>query len=274
MRYRNALPDINRLSIVLAAIMLAFALTMIVSFPDQSVTLDFLGIELTFSVDFQTLVVLLTSLLAAAGMEWLAQSHPGEHRTALGGRSLQHLILPVLTTLVIGVALSNIEAGVYWWAIFGLGSLLLLGVLIAEYNVIDVKMADQYPLAKVGLTGLSFALYLLLTVAIYAADLRLYLRLPLLAIGALGVISRSLYLRLGEWYPIWSLVTSIIVSEVAIGFHYLPAAPILFGLILVGLAYGLTATVSGIKESRKGWALWGEPVGMLIILILIGLIWP
>lgn len=254
--------------------MLAFALTMIVSFPDQSVTLDFLGIELTFSVDFQTLVVLLTSLLAAAGMEWLAQSHPGEHRTALGGRSLQHLILPVLTTLVIGVALSNIEAGVYWWAIFGLGSLLLLGVLIAEYNVIDVKMADQYPLAKVGLTGLSFALYLLLTVAIYAADLRLYLRLPLLAIGALGVISRSLYLRLGEWYPIWSLVTSIIVSEVAIGFHYLPAAPILFGLILVGLAYGLTATVSGIKESRKGWALWGEPVGMLIILILIGLIWP
>ncbi len=274
MRYRNALPDINRLSIVLAAIMLAFALTMLVSFPDRSVTLDVLGIELTFSVDFQTVIVLLTSLLAAAGMEWLIQSHPDEHGIGLRGRSLQHLILPVLTTMVIGVALSNIEAGVYWSVIFGLGSLLLLGVLIAEYNVVDVKMADQYPLAKVGLTGLSFALYLLLTIAVYATDLRLYLRLPLLAVGALAVISRALYLRLGEWYPLWSLVASIIVSEVAVGFHYLPTAPILFGLILVGLAYGLTATISGIKESRRGWALWAEPVGMLVVLILIGLIWP
>lgn len=274
MRYRDALPDINRLSIVLAAIMLAFALTMVVSFPDRSVTLEILGIELTFSVDFQTVIVLLTSLLAAAGMEWLIQSHPKTKKLMLTSRSYQHLILPVLTTLVIGVALSNIEAGVYWWVIFGLGSLLLLGVLIAEFNVFDVKSAEQYPLAKVGLTGLSFALYLLLTVAIYAADLRLYLRLPLIAIGALAVISRSLFLRLGEWYPVWSLVSSTIVSEVAVGFHYLPTAPIFFGLILVGLAYGFTATVSGIKESRRGWALWGEPVGMLVVLILIGLVWP
>ncbi|MDY6872409.1 MAG: hypothetical protein SVR81_00365 [Chloroflexota bacterium] len=274
MRYRSVLPDINRLSIVLAAIMLAFALTMVVSFPDRSVAFNFLGIELSFSIDFQTLVILLTGFLAAAGMEWLIQSHPGERQKTTGGRSFQHLILPILTTLVIGVALSNFEAGVYWWVIFGLGSLLLMGVLIAEYNVSDIEVADQYPLAKVGLTGLSFALYLLLTVAVYAADLRLYLRVPILAIGALGVINRSLYLRLGEFYPVWSLVNSIIVSEVAIGLHYLPTAPILFGLILVGLAYGLTATVSGIKESRTGWALWGEPVGMLLILILIGLIWP
>lgn len=254
--------------------MLAFALTMLVSFPDRSVTLDLLGIELTFAIDFQTLVILLTGFLAAAGMEWLIQSHPKEQEAAVGPQSFQHLILPVLTTLVIGVALSNIEAGVYWWVIFGLGSLLLMGVLIAEYNVSDLEVSDQYPLAKVGLTGLSFALYLLLTVAVFAADLRLYLRVPILALGALGVISRSLYLRLGKFYPVWSLVASVIVSEAAVGFHYLPAAPILFGLILVGLAYGLTATVSGIKESRRGWALWGEPIGMLLILILIGLIWP
>lgn len=272
MRFRESLPDINRLSIVAATIMLAFALTLLVSFPAQQIEFDFLGILLAFSLNFGTLTIFLTALLAAAGMEWLIQSHPDWPAGGGGWFSVRHWILPVLTTLVIGVALNNFKGGVFWWVIFGLGSLLLMAVFVAEYNVVNVSSV-RHPIAAIGLTGLSFALYLLMAIAVYSADLRLYIRIPLLAVGAMMVVSRSFYLRLGHWYPLWAIVGSLIVSEVAVGLHYLPIAPIQFGLILIGITYSLTGMVSGIKESRRGWAFWAEPVGMLAILLIVGLFW-
>jgi hypothetical protein len=272
MSIRNSLPEINRLSIVMATIMLAFALTLLVSFPAPTVSVNLLGIELVFSLNFGTLTILLTSLLAAAGTAWLLQSHPDYADSNPQLRLVRHWIVPVLTTFVIGVALENFRGEVFWWVAYILGSLLLLAVFIAEYNVVNVDSV-RHPIASMTLTGLSFALYLLMIVAIYSANLRLYIRLPLIAIGAMTVISRSIHLRLGEWHLIWALVCSLVVSEVAVGFHYLPLSPLQAGLIIVGLAYSLTGVVSSIKESRRGWAFWAEPVGMLSILTLVGLIW-
>ena len=272
MRFRDSLPELNRLSIVTATIMLAFALTLLVSFPAPTVAINIFGIVLEFALNFGTLTILLTSLLAAAGMEWLLQSHPAREGQDPRLMSVRHWIVPVLTTFVIGVALENFQGEVFWWVAYVLGSILLLAVFIAEYNVADVS-SIRHPIATIVLTGLSFALYLLMVVAIYSANLRLYIRLPLVAIGALMVISRSIYLRLGKWYPLWGLVCSLVVSEIAVGFHYLPLSPLQAGLVIVGLAYALTGVVSGIKESRRGFAFWAEPVGMLGILTLVGLIW-
>lgn len=271
MQFRESLPNINRLSIVTATIMLAFALTLVVSFPAQVISLNLLGIVLEFSLNYGSLTILLTSLLAAAGMEWLLQSHPANFDQENRLANVRHWIVPILTTFVIGVTLENTRGEVFWWVAFILGSLLLLAVFIAEYNVVEVGSV-RHPIAAMELTGLSFTLYLLMIIAIYSADLRLYVRLPLIAIGALMVISRAIFLRLGDWHVLWSLVCSLVVTEIAVGFHYLPIAPMQIGLVIVGVAYALTGVVSGIKESRRGWAFWAEPVGMLGVLILIGLI--
>lgn len=252
--------------------MLAFALTLLVSFPAPAVSINLLGIQLDFALNFGTLTILLTSLLAAAGMEWLLQSHPEYASANPQLRSVRHWIVPILTTFVIGVALENFRGEVFWWVAYLLGNLLLLAVFIAEYNVVNVDSV-RHPIASMMLTGLSFALYLLMVVAIYSANLRLYIRLPLVAIGAMTVISRSIHLRLGEWHLLWAVVCSLVVSEIAVAFHYLPLSPLQAGLVIVGLAYGLTGIVSGIKESRRGWSFWAEPVGMLGILTLVGLIW-
>ena len=123
-------------------------------------------------------------------------------------------------------------------------------VFIAEYNVLDFQSAFS-PLAIVGLTALSFVLFLLLAVSVNTTNLRLYLRIPLLGLGGLMVVSRTFYLRLGKWLPVWSLVASLILVEVAVGLHYLPISPIQYGLALVGVGYALTSIVSGIKESRR-----------------------
>lgn len=271
MRSEKFLPDINRLSIIAAAIMLAFALTQIVSFPKQSLSITFLGILIEFSVDYNTIITALTVILAAAGIEWLIQSHPDRVQFPNRWIHIQHWIVPVLTALVVGVALNNITEGIFWWAVFGFGSLLLMAVFVAEYNLISADDIS-HPLAMVGLTGLTFALFLLLAIAVYAANFRLYLQLPLLSLGALMVISRSLYLRLREWHLMWVLVCSLIVSEVVVSLHYLPLSASQFGLLLVGVAYALTSIVSAIKEGRKGFSFWAEPVAIMALMALVSLI--
>lgn len=268
----DSLPDINKLAIVSAAIILAFALTQLVSFPAQMLSFTLFGIRLDFPLDFNTIITGLTALLAAAGMDWLLQSHSQRGRDDNRLTKVRHWILPVLTAIVIGVALNSFSGSLLWWIGFLLGSGILVAVFIAEYNVY-ASDRGTHPLAKIGLTGLSFALYLLLSIAVYAANIRLYIRLPLLGLGAVMVVSRTLFLQLGRWETIWSLVISLVVTEVAAGFHYLPVSALQFGLIQVGMAYGLTSVLTGLKESRRGIALWGVPFLVLVALILTSFFW-
>ncbi len=252
--------------------MLAFALTRLISFPARSLAFSLLGIQLNFTFDFNTVITLLTAALAAVGIDWLILSHPDRNLSPSPWAHVSHWIIPVFTSLVIGIALNAFSGEALWWVLFLLGSLLLMAVFIAEYNVMPSEDI-RHPLARIGLTGLSFALFLLLAIALYSADLRLYLRLPLLGLGAMMVISRSIFLRIGRWEWLWSVLISLILSEIAVGFHYLPLPPIQVGLYLVGLAYALTSLVSALKEGRQGWAFWGEPAVMVLLILLLSLIW-
>lgn len=266
------MPEINRFAIVSAAIMLAFALTQLISFPARLLVFSVFGIQLNFTLDFNTVITLLTSALAAIGMDWLILSHPDKGQYKNRWAYVRHWIMPVLTSLVIGIALNAFAGEALWWSVFLLGSLLLMAIFIAEYNVVPSEDI-RHPLARIGLTGLSFALFLLLSIALYSANLRLYLRLPVVGLGAMMVISRSIYLRVGRWEVLWALVNSLILSEIAVGFHYLPLPPIQIGLYLVGIAYGLTSVVTAIKEGRERWAFWGEPAVMFVLIIILSFIW-
>jgi len=271
MQSRGSLPDINRLSVVTATIMLAFALTQLITFPEQNLSFLIFGIFIDFVLDFSTVVIVFTVLLAAAGMDWLLQSHPEIDRYENRWEFVWHWIIPILTSLVIGFALNAFKGELVWWAVFGMGSALLFGVLIAEYNVVTAE-DYRHPFAVVGLTSISFALYFLLAIAVFSADVRLYVRLPLLGLGAMMVISRSLFLRLGKWHFLWAIVISMILAEIVVGFHYLPFSPLQFGLLLVGVAYALTSIVSALKESRKSFGFWGEPISMILLTVLASLI--
>lgn len=262
MEEHRHLPDGNRLSVLTATILLAYALTPIIKIIPQEIVIRLPGVVFSYRLDFLTIVSILVALIAAVGAEWLLQSHPHQEHHQV----FQHIILPGLTAWVIGVPLSSLSLGVEWWAVFTLGGILLVLVLVAEYIVVDFSDL-RFPLATIGLTAISFALYLFLVIALRGAGLRLYSLLPAVSIP-LGLVSlRTLYLRLeGRWCVAWAVAISFLIAQIAAGLHYWPLSPLKYGLILVGPAYALTTMVGAIEEGESWRSLWIEPLVLLIII--------
>ena len=266
----QSLPNTDRLSVVAASILLAYALLPFITLPDQTLNLSLLGVSFLFKVNFSTVIALISGGMAAAGTSWLLRDHP--HLAQPGGgdperRSrFQHWLLPALTAWVVVVPLNSLAVGGQWWAVFGFGGLMLVMVLVAEYIAVD-PADTRYGLAMVALTAVSYALFLVLTISLAAAGTRLYLLLPGLGIVLLLMVLRTLYLRLGgRWCYAWSLAITLAVVQAVAALHYWPLSPLRFGLVVLGLAYALTSLAGGIEEARPWRALWVEPVSMLVLL--------
>ncbi len=261
-------PDVSRLSVLAAMILLAYALTRFVDIPERLLALRLPGIYLEYQLNFQTLVSALVAGLAAAGMHWLVGDHP-EAGSRGWQNTFQHWLLPSLTALVIGVPLSTLANGPEWWIVFGMGGSLLMLVFLAEYIVIDASDI-RHPHATAGLTALSFALFLILAVAVRSAGLRLYLALPALA-PAIGLVSlRTLYLRLGgRWMFAWSIAIALLTGQIAAGLHYWRIGPVAFGLILLGPAYALTSIAASYEEGKPVQSWLVEPAVMLAVIWIL-----
>lgn len=263
--HRN-LPDANRLSVLAATILLAYALTPLIQFPEQDLGVQLPGFFLALEFNFSTVVSVLVALLAAAGADWLLQQHPLNTQR----RRAAHWLLPALTAWVIGVPLTNLQVGLEWWAVFAFGGGLLMLVFVAEYIVLDPTDVRHGP-ATIGLTAVSFALYLVLAIAVRAAGFRLYTLLAALVPAMFLVSLRSLYLRLGgQWKYAWALGISLVIGQFAVGLHYLPISPIQFSLMLLGLSYALTSLAGSIEEGRAWQTLWIEPAVMLAVIWTLG----
>lgn len=262
MEERQHLPDTDRLSVLAATILLAYALLPFFNLPERSFTLPAVGILFVFRFNFATLTAVLSAALAAAGTEWLVRSHP----MAGGQRTAQHWLLPAFTAWVIGLPLASLQVGLQWWAVFAFGGLLLVLVLVAEYIAVDLHDTRHAP-AAVGLTAVAFALFLILCVALTAAGSRLYILLPAVALAAFSVALRSLYLRLGgRWCVAWAGGIALVVAQMVAALHYWPVSPLRFGLLVLGLAYALTSLAGSVEEGRSWRASWVEPVLMLVVM--------
>ena len=260
-------PDFDRLSVVAATIMLAYAMTRYLAIEPIGLSYQFIGIQFAFQINFKTIVSILVAGLAAAGSDWLLRDHPVMKQAYKNWRStLQHWILPGLTAWVIGVPLNNLSTSPDWWIIFGMGGVLLVLVFIAEYSVVDVSDI-QHPLATIGLTAISFALFLILAIAVRSADFRLYLMFPALFVAIWLVSLRALYLRLnGRWFFLWATIIAAVIGQISMALHYWPLQPVRFGLLLLGPAYALT-NIAGNMQSGKPWRKWVlEPAVMLLMI--------
>ena len=265
---RPNLPDANQLSVLVAVILLAYALTPFIKVPDQGFKLPLPGVMFEFDFNFPTLVSYLVAALAAFGTDWLLRGRLDVKHTP----SFQHWILPALTAWLIGFPLRTLEIGAQWWAVFSLGGLLLIIVFIAEYIVVDFSDRYYAP-ASAALVAVSYAVFLFLSITMRASGLRLYVILPALAFSIALVSLRTLYLRLeGQWHFTWALLIGIVIGQFAIGFHYLPLNPLSYGLLLLGPAYALISLATEIAEKQQLTWSWIEPVVMLVVFWILGFI--
>lgn len=257
------LPDINRLSVLMAIILLAYALTPYIRIPNRVINLTLPGAVFPLVINFSTVVSGLVALLALTGTAWLLQSHPHSYSRS---RTLRHCVIPALTAWGMGLPLQNLGVGLQWWVVFAFGGVLFMIVLTAEYIAMDIN-DTRHGLATVGLTAVSFALLLILNTALRASATRLYLLLPTLLVAMALVALRTLYLRLNErWCWTWALAIAAVICQLAVGLHYLPLTPLQYGLFLTAPAYALTSLAGNWEDNRAGVSLWFGPLLMLLLI--------
>lgn len=255
------LPDANRLSVLIAAILLAFALAQVVETQRYSLSFDILGIGLSLPLNLTIAATLMAAGLTAAGMDWLLHGHPhfGHENT------FQHWLLPALTAFVIGLPLYNLQPGSGWWLSFVMGGVLLLLVFISEYIVLDPSDV-RYPAASAGLIALSFALFLTLISSLSYTGARLTLLILVVFPASAMVALRALHLRLaGSWEFAWAAGIGLVCTQFAASLHYWPLGPIQYGLIVLGTLYALTGLAINLGEDMSPRRA-GIEAGVVLIL--------
>lgn len=249
-------------------ILLTYALTSFIKFPSEGISLQLPSFLLQLPLSIKTLVGVATAALAASGAEWLLSAHPEFSARA----SIQHLFVPALTALVIGLPLATLQASLYWWAVFAFGGLLFVLVIASEYIAMDNR-DSRHALAAIALTAVSWALFLIVSISARASGMRFYLILFVLFPTVFLVSLRSLYFRLGGvWSYPWAVAIAVIVSQIALGLHYLPLTPLSYGLLLLGTAYALTSIAGSVIERRPWHLTWVEPaavIGITFLLVLL-----
>ncbi len=257
------LPNANRLSVLTAAVLLAYGLAHLVGAPGFTLTVQLPGFYFALPLNLGTAMILMAAGLAATGMDWLLHGHP----TMQGQATIEHWLLPTLTAFVIGILLSILPSGPVWWIGFAFSAGILIAIFLAEYISVDAG-APNYALASAGLTALSYAMFLILVIAIRSAGARLVLVVPavFLAAGLLSLRTSHLHFS-GRWEIPWSLGIGLICAQLAGGLHYWPLSPLQFGLFLLGPLYALTTLANNLGEDTPLRRAATEPG------IILGITW-
>jgi hypothetical protein len=258
MQTRSPLPEPNRIGVLTAAVLLAFALTRLLPASEITLRLTLGNFFLTYPLNLTTVMTLLAAGVTATGMDWLLR--------ALGTkRTVEHWLLPTLTTFVVGVPLSFLPGGVSWWVTFGIAGLALVVVFLAEYVVVD-PAAPLYSAATGLLTALSFAVYLILLTTLRSSSPRLILLVPAVFVVSGLVSLRALHLRLqGRWEFAWAGGIALVSAQLAAALHYWPLAPIQFGLALLGPLFALTSLAGNLGEDAPARRAALEPLVVLML---------
>jgi hypothetical protein len=254
--------------VIISLVLLAYASSTIVNFPARVFNLQLPGFLLTIDISYLTIVALVVAILMGAGTDWLISNHPKLTRES----RWQHWLIPGFTAAAIGIPLGSLPISPAWWVVFALGGILLISVLMAEYIVLDPS-DKRYPFASLGLIGVSYALFFLIVVSIYASGARLYILLAAILPAVFLIALRSLFLRLGGiWKYNWAIAIMLIIAQVAAGLFYLSAKPLQLAMILLGFLYSLVALATNLEEKQPTSILWVEPTIMCCVFVILGFV--
>lgn len=261
-------PNRERLSAVMAVILLAYVAVRFVQVPPLVLNLEFLGVLLPIRLGLTTLLAVLLAGLTAAGADWLLRDHP-----ALGQRTTySHWLLPAMTAWVLALVLSNLPFTAGWWVAFLVCALLLLAILLAEYNSVSEE-SRLYALVSTALSMLSYILFLMLAISVRGLGLRLFLALPAVGLGAFLAGTRLNLLRSVEnWYALQLVGMTFLVVQLAGALHYLPVSALGYGLLLLGALFALNNYMANLNSGQQPRSAAREPAVALGVFLILGLL--
>ena len=242
---RSYLPSADRMGMLIASVLLTFALTKLIQSPRFTLTITLPGFYFAYPLTLSAAMTILAAALTATGMDWLTRGHPSLEKKS----NIEHLMLPTLTTFVIGASLTLLPDGIAWWVGLVFSATLLVIVFLAEYITIDPS-APSYGFARAGLTALAYALFLILATSLRFSGARMFLLVPIIFVVAALISLRILHLDgTDRWDFPWAIGISIVCAQIGAGLHYWSLTPIQFGLALTGPLYALTMLSVNLAEN-------------------------
>lgn len=260
--------NINKLSALIALILLSYGLIRFIALP--SLELDFNAFGLIFQFRFDTRFVMLSlaSILAAAGADWLIRAHPSSSERS----QIRHLVIPGLAALGVGAIITRLPLGWSLGAAFLLAGVFLFAVYSAEYIAHDPE-DQRFQLAEISLRGLAFMLYVGLIFVLQATGQRAAFSIPITLLASTLVAWRLIHLNPSgprDWsYPV---AIGWIVAQLSWGFHYWPLSPALHAVFLALLVYSLTELLLAHKAGKLNLARILELMVVLCLSLILVLI--
>lgn len=258
---------LSRFSILLAFLALGFSLIYLI--PEKLSPGSVHIFIFTFQINFLSLIPLILALVTAVGAVWVFVSHPRWKSEPPGLiRLFPHITLPFIASLLLGIVLSQSARSPIWWIVLSLGFLILFLLLRAEYVLLGQEDASsiQYNLIVI---SFSYGMFLIFTTAIKNSNIRMFLQMTLLFAAAFFVTFRTMTIWQRKDYKMTqSLIISLLISELAVGLHYLFINPLQYGLILTGGLYSMTSWINLYEENKK-WHQYKEPLAMMFVTTLI-----
>lgn len=253
----------SKFSVVLASVLIFLAGDNLipVGYFDLGNPLSLFG--LVIPIDLGFIYSLLVSMLVVVGMLWILNDHP-----LLEENRVQHVFIPALFVFILSVALKQLPIGATFWTIFFIGTGLLYMTMVSEYITVDT-MDMRYPLASVGIQTLAYLIFFLFISTLSYGNIRLLYLVVFISLSSFAIAQRGFFLRIGEWKTVWSLVIAFIMTQIVVGFHYLPLRPYQFGVFSVGMLFGLVEFTSQLESpvERRSFIL---PGSILLFFLVIG----
>ncbi len=253
-------PNRDRLSVLTAVIVLAYALTRFLDLPLATGPL---------AVDAPLVIQLLVAALISTGADALIRSHPRFARRT----TFIHWVVPGATALVLGAALEQLADGPPWWLGLMGSALALSVVLVAEY----VAVADddpQHTPATLVLGGLAYALAFIVFALLRARQAEAWTAAAVSGGVAAGLAGRLFVLngaRAGR-AALYAAAVGLVSAQAGWVLSYWRASATgaaLVALLVFYLAVGLLQQALRGPLTRRVWLEYGV-IGLLGLGVVLG----
>ncbi len=227
----------NRVLVLVALVALTPVALEVVDLPTRSATFSFLGSALSISLSADSLLLVLMPVLTCAGVDWVLRDHPD-----VRGGEIPYLfpfwVAPGFAALTLAWLLTRIPTWSLWVSVLLLGVIAIATLVFAEYVGLS-PYARGYAVARLLLTGVSYAIAFGLFTLIYSARERSVISATLAALVAFGLaldLMAPHIIGLGT-AATFSLVVGLMVGEATWALNYWNISNWSAGVLLLAVLY-------------------------------------